>query len=390
MVERVQRAGGRVLSPCSSPARSRSRPSPTTARRAASPPTAAARPDRAAHELPARRDDAARPARATLAPARGQAARRLQLRRDLAATARGLPHPVPLADRPDALRACAPSTWPPAAAPEADRRPARARREDARQTAHPRDERRRTLGVHALRRRRRAAVRPRARHGGARPRAASTSTHSLAGDLCRGCGCGSATVGARCEITRRRADAPRSRSHEHSISYAAAGGRSASPGLGSAGALLAVTGFALLAALVIASCCPRTPPAGSRAGLAVVDTPRRRFVWPRRFFSSSRRSFDAFVGFVGRRGRRTFVASRSCSRIRSVASSRFRSCERSSCAIARTTGPSVRARGAARASRERRRRLDVEDRLDARRALLRVWPPGPLDAARSGRRSRSE
>ena len=43
---------------------------------------------------------------------------------------------------------------------------------------------------------------------------------------------------------------------------------------------------------------------------------RSRFVSPRRFFSSSRRSFDAFVGFVARRGRRTFIASRSCSTIR--------------------------------------------------------------------------
>ena len=52
----------------------------------------------------------------------------------------------------------------------------------------------------------------------------------------------------------------------------------------------------------------------------------------------------AAVGFVGRRRRRTFTASVSCSRMRSVASSRFRICDRSSCATARTTGPSFRAR----------------------------------------------
>jgi len=51
-------------------------------------------------------------------------------------------------------------------------------------------------------------------------------------------------------------------------------------------------------------------------------------------------SCDARVGAVARRARLTFTASRSWSTIRSVASSRFRSCERSSCAIARTTGPS--------------------------------------------------
>ena len=55
-----------------------------------------------------------------------------------------------------------------------------------------------------------------------------------------------------------------------------------------------------------------------------------RFVAPRLRFSSSRRSADDVVGAVGLRGRRTAVAERSCSMIRSAASSRFRSCERSS------------------------------------------------------------
>ena len=93
----------------------------------------------------------------------------------------------------------------------------------------------------------------------------------------------------------------------------------------------------------------RRPVRASSGRLAVVEAaaPRASSAL-RRFFSSSRRSCDAFVGFVARRGRWTFVASRSCSRIRSVASPRFRSCERSSCAIARTTGPSCSSTSGAR------------------------------------------
>src|SRR5215471_17515946 len=94
---------------------------------------------------------------------------------------------------------------------------------------------------------------------------------------------------------------------------------------------------------------------------------------------SSRRSRAAAVGFVGRRARRTRVASRSCSTMRSVASSRFRSCERSSWATARTTGP--------RRSSRRRRSAGVSacDPSTSKSASTRVelfcacWPPGPLE-----------
>ena len=105
---------------------------------------------------------------------------------------------------------------------------------------------------------------------------------------------------------------------------------------------------------------------------------RRRLVCARRFFSSSRRSCEAFVGFVARRGRRTVVASRSWSRIRSVASPRFRSCERSSCAIARTTGPSA-ARTVAALARS------------ARSSLRRRTMPRPASSSseRAGHQARS-
>ena len=91
-------------------------------------------------------------------------ARRLQLRRDLAPRRLALPDPVPLADRPDAVPRARLRRRGGPAARGADRRPDRAGRGHARAAAHARDEPGRPLGVHALRRRRRA-VRPRARHG---------------------------------------------------------------------------------------------------------------------------------------------------------------------------------------------------------------------------------
>ena len=84
-------------------------------------------------------------------------------------------------------------------------------------------------------------------------------------------------------------------------------------------------------------------------------------------------------GFVGRRVRGTAVASRSCARIRSVASSRFRSCDRSSWAIARTTGPSSRR------TRSRSAGVNPLEPSTSKRASTRVelfcacWPPGPLE-----------
>src|SRR5439155_11418692 len=106
---------------------------------------------------------------------------------------------------------------------------------------------------------------------------------------------------------------------------------------------------------------------------------RSRLVRPRRFFSSSRCSLDAADGWVAFRRRRTRTASRSWSTMRSAASSRFRSCDRSSCATARTTGPSF--------SSTRRRSAAVRpaDRSTSKSASARVevfwacWPPGPLD-----------
>ncbi len=104
-----------------------------------------------------------------------------------------------------------------------------------------------------------------------------------------------------------------------------------------------------------------------------------RFVWPRRRFSSNRRSTAAVVGFVARRGRCTRNASRSVSATRSSASSRFRHWLRSSCATARTTGP----------TRETTRRFcaseSAEEASTSKTASTRVslfcacCPPGPLD-----------
>ncbi len=82
---------------------------------------------------------------------------------------------------------------------------------------------------------------------------------------------------------------------------------------------------------------------------------------------------------VGRRFLRGRAASATWSRIRCVASSRFRSCERSSCATARTTGPSFAS------TRRRSASLRPADVSTSKSASTRVelfcacWPPGPLD-----------
>ncbi len=99
----------------------------------------------------------------------------------------------------------------------------------------------------------------------------------------------------------------------------------------------------------------------------------------RRFFDSSRRSREAFVGFVATRRRSTFSAWRSCSTSRSTASSRFRHWLRSSWAIARRVGPTFACTRRFWAS------VSAEVASTSRIASTRVsavfacWPPGPLE-----------
>ena len=88
----------------------------------------------------------------------------------------------------------------------------------------------------------------------------------------------------------------------------------------------------------------------------------------------------AALGFVATRRRGTASAARSFSTSRSTASSRLRAWLRSSCATARSTGPDARDDAPLLGVRERRRRLDVEERLDPRRGLLRMLPAGPARA----------
>ena len=273
-----------------------------------------------------------------------------------------------------------------AAGAEADRRSARARREDARQPAQPRtsaDGR----WAYTLYDGGGAPVHPRARHGDARRHAASTSTVSPRRSVSR----------LRLRHGRRRAtwsqitDGARPLLALDTRTFAVVGAGRAVPRRGCRSArgspLPRCAGARCRPALLGAGGGRRTrrsrstsPPSGSR---------RRRFVWLRRFFSSSRRSWDAFVGCVARRGRRTVVASRNCSRMRSVARPRFRSCERSSWAIARTTGPSSRARGAARvrsAPPTPRRRTAPRP---ASSSSARAGRPG-RSSARTGRQLPSE
>ena len=108
----------------------------------------------------------------------------------------------------------------------------------------------------------------------------------------------------------------------------------------------------------------------------------------RRRFWSRRRSREAVVGFVGRRRRSTLSACRSDSTSRSVASSRLRHCERSSCATARSTGPALATTRRFCASES------AEEASTSKLASTRVslfcacCPPGPLE--RENRKSISE
>ena len=99
---------------------------------------------------------------------------------------------------------------------EADRRSARARRDDARQSAQPRDERRRALGLHAVRRRRRAVRSSMHSTPHTRRPAASTSTASTRPSwrTCRRCACTWVTEGVWCRSrTARERSLPSIRAH---------------------------------------------------------------------------------------------------------------------------------------------------------------------------------
>ena len=173
---------------CDCPARSRSPLSPTTARPAGSRRRGNARPDPAAARLPA---CATRPSRWSrprrLRDAHVHAARRLQLRRDLAGTARTMfliqytsaVDPTRYAVRAYDLAPGGCCRARSSTRANAGMRCA-ARRSPARQPRRP-------LGLHALRRRGRNAVRARARHARGR-RAASTCRCSWASATCGSCG----------------------------------------------------------------------------------------------------------------------------------------------------------------------------------------------------------
>ena len=109
-------------------------------------------------------------------------------------------------------------------------------------------------------------------------------------------------------------------------------------------------------------------------------TRRWRLTSERRRFASNRRSTDPFDGRVGRRLRGTANAAANRARNRSNANSRFRSCERSSSATTRTTGPS------AASSRARCTGPNDDDVETSNRTSTRVFerfaccPPGPPDA----------
>ena len=141
-----------------------------------------ARADQPAAGVPAREDQVRRARRPPARdPGDRHARRRLQLRRAVARRRHDVPDPVHVAAGPDALQGTGVRPAPRPSAARPDRRPARAGRADARLSDHARDESRRPLGVHALRRRGRAPVHPRARHERRRRPPASTSTRSRAG-----------------------------------------------------------------------------------------------------------------------------------------------------------------------------------------------------------------
>src|SRR5215218_1946789 len=131
-------------------------------------------------------------------------------RRAIAERTLAVPDPVRLAARSVEIpRTCVRPVVPPPAR-GARRRSARTRREDARRARHAGRERRRTLGIHALRRGGEDAVRARPRHGGAqralhRPRRSPHPQHL---------GRAPAALGGR--PNHRRAGArPQAREHRH-------------------------------------------------------------------------------------------------------------------------------------------------------------------------------
>jgi HAD superfamily hydrolase (TIGR01458 family) len=85
------------------------------------------------------------------------------------------------------------------------------------------------------------------------------------------------------------------------------------------------------------------------------------------------------VGFVGRRLRSTFSASRSCSTTRSIARSRLSHWLRSSCATARSTGPAfaVTRRFCAGVSDDEASTSNTASARDS--VFWACWPPGPLE-----------
>ena len=107
---------------------------------------------------------------------------------------------------------------------------------------------------------------------------------------------------------------------------------------------------------------------------------RFRFTAERLRFDARRRSRAAVVGRVGRRCRSTCKASASFATSRSTASSRFRAWLRSSWATARITGPAFARTRRLLPVRQRGRRLDVEEGLDARLRGVRVLAAGPRGA----------
>ena len=100
-----------------------------------------------------------------------------------------------------------------------------------------------------------------------------------------------------------------------------------------------------------------------------------------RRLASRRRAREAFVGFVARRARGTSSARASRAASRSSASARLRAWLRASCATARTTGPQRAVDPRLLGVVERRRRRDVEARLDPRLGLVGVLAARPRRAA---------
>src|SRR3954470_1639471 len=129
---------------------------------------------------------------------------------------------------------------------------------------------------------------------------------------------------------------------------------------------------------------PLTRPGRARTGQSS-GRPRRRFVWLRRFLSSSRRRTDALLGLVGRRFRGGgAIASRSSTASRSRAASRLRHCDLNSEAAMVTTPSTSRDcnRSSARAlSTSLNADVLATSKLSSTRlsVVFTDCPPGPLD-----------